>query len=150
MIDIRAADAADANALAGLRAASLIEQRYLRAPERDAFVRSARDDFARLFAAERLVAMLLVDDSRPIGSACATYFDRLPYPGGTLHAELSGVYVDPAFRGAGHASRLIGAVVEAVRGSTARKTFLRPSPLARPLYARLGFVDDPTGVMSLA
>ena len=150
MIEIRAAHAADANALAELRASSLIEQRHLRAPERDAFVRSAGDDFARLFAAERLVAVLLVHGSRAIGSACATYFDRLPYLDGTLHAELSGVYVEPGYRGAGHATRLIGAVVEAVRGSSARKTFLRPSPLARPLYARLGFVDDPTGVMSLA
>jgi GNAT superfamily N-acetyltransferase len=150
MIDIRAATAADANALAGLRAASLIEQRYLRAPERDAFVRRATVDFARLFAAERLVAMLLVDESRAVGSACATYFERLPYPDGTLHAELSGVYVEPGYRRASHASRLVAAVVDAVRGSAARKTFLRPSPAARSLYARLGFVEDPVGVMSLA
>jgi hypothetical protein len=32
MIDIRAAHAADANALADLRASSLLEQPYLRAP----------------------------------------------------------------------------------------------------------------------
>jgi GNAT superfamily N-acetyltransferase len=150
MIDIRAAQAADANALAGLRAASLIEQDYLRAPEREAFVRRACDDFARLFAHERLVAMLLVDDARPVGSACATYFERLPFPDGTLHAELSGVYVAPAYRGVGHASRLVGSIVGALRGSGARKTFLRPSPAARSLYARLGFVDDAVGVMSLA
>ena len=150
MIEIRAAQAADANALAGLRASSLIEQRYLRAPERDPFVRRATADFARLFASGRLVAMLLLDDAQPIGSACATYFERLPYPDGTLHAELSGVYVEPGYRGTGHASRLVGAVVEAVRGSSARKTFLRPSPAARSLYARLGFVDDTVGVMSLA
>ena len=78
------------------------------------------------------------------------YFDRLPYPDGTLHAELSGVYVEPEYRGAGCASRLVAAVVETVRTSGVRRTFLRPSPGARSLYARLGFVDDATGVMSLS
>jgi len=150
MISIRAANAADANDLARLRAASLIEQQYLRVPEQDAFVRSATADFARLFAADRLVAMLLLDDSSAVGSACATYFERLPYPEGTLHAELSGVYVAPGHRRAGHASRLVAAVVDAVRSSAARKTFLRPSPAGRSLYARLGFVEDAVGVMSLA
>ncbi len=42
------------------------------------------------------------------------------------------------------------AVVETVRASGVRRTFLRPSPGARSLYTRLGFVDDATGVMSLS
>jgi GNAT superfamily N-acetyltransferase len=150
MIEIRAAGAADAETLARLRAASLIEQRHLAPAEREAFARRSTADFTRLFGDGRLVAMLLVDGKRGVGSACATYFERLPFPDGTLHAELSGVYVDPAYRGAGHASKLISAVVEAVRVSGARKTFLRPSAAAHSLYARLGFVDDPVGVMSLA
>ena len=103
-----------------------------------------------MFREQRLVAWLAFAGDVVIGSACAVYFDRLPFPDGTLHAELSGVYVEPAYRGAGRASRLVAAVVETVRAAGARRTFLRPSPGARSLYTRLGFVDDATGVMSLS
>ena len=147
---VRPADANDAGALARLRAASLAEQGYLAEADFAAFVERATADTARLFREERLVAWLACAGDAVVGSACAVYFDRLPYPDGTLHAELSGVYVEPAFRGAGHASRLVTAVVETVRTSGVRRTFLRPSPGARSLYTRLGFVDDATGVMSLS
>ena len=150
MIEIRAAGAADAETLGRLRAASLIEQGHLSERERNAFARRAAGDITRLFADGRLVAMLLADGGHGAGCACATYFERLPFPDGTLHAELSGVYVEPAYRGAGHGTRLVAAVVEAMRVSGARRTFLRPSPGARSLYARLGFVDDRVGVMTLA
>jgi GNAT superfamily N-acetyltransferase len=147
---VRPAGPADAAHLARLRAASLAEHGYLAEAERDAFVQRATADTARLFREQRLVAWLACAGDVVVGTACAVYFDRLPYPDGTLHAELSGVYVEPAYRGAGHASRLVAAVVEAVRTSGARRTFLRPSPGARSLYTRLGFVDDATGVMSLS
>jgi GNAT superfamily N-acetyltransferase len=150
MIEIRAAGAADAETLSRLRAASLIEQGHLSESERSAFARRATGDITRLFADGRLVAVLLVDGGHGAGSACATYFERLPFPDGTLHAELSGVYVEPAYRGAGHGTRLVSAVVEAMRVSGARRTFLRPSPGARSLYARLGFVEDRVGIMTLA
>jgi GNAT superfamily N-acetyltransferase len=145
---VRQAGADDAAALARLRAASLAEQGYLAASERAEFVERATADTARLFHEDRLVAWLLCAGDAVIASACAVYFDRLPFPDGTLHAELSGVYVEPVYRGAGCASRLVAAVVETVRASGARRTFLRPSPGARSLYARQGFVDDATGVMS--
>jgi hypothetical protein len=44
---------------------------------------------------------------------------------------------------------LVSAVVEDVRSSPVRKTYLRPASSARGLYARLGFVEDATGIMSL-
>jgi GNAT superfamily N-acetyltransferase len=147
---VRPAGASDAAELARLRAASLAEQRYLAEVDFAGFVECATADTARLFREGRLVAWLACAGDIVIGSACAVYFDRLPYPDGTLHAELSGVYVEPAYRGAGHASRLVAAVVETVRASGVRRTFLRPSPGARSLYTRLGFVDDATGVMSLS
>jgi GNAT superfamily N-acetyltransferase len=128
MIEIRAAGAADAETLSRLRTASLIEQRHLGEAERDAFAKRATSDITRLFA----------------------YLERLPFPDGTLHAELAGVYVDPAYRGAGYGERLVSAIVEAMRHSGARKTYLRPSPGARSLYERLGFVEDRVGVMTLA
>lgn len=149
MIETRRAEPEDATDLARLRAASLAEQGYLAPAELQPFAQRAADDFARMFASDRLVAWLLVADGAIVGSACANYFERLPFPDGSLHAELSGVYVEPPYRGAGHASRLVSAVVGDIRSSPARKTFLRPSPGARSLYTRLGFVDDATGVMSL-
>jgi predicted GNAT family acetyltransferase len=82
-----------------------------------------------------------------VGSSCAVFYDRLPYPDGSRHAELCGVYVMPAYRNGGLASELIREVVATTRGF-ARKTFLRPSPQAKGLYARLGFVE--TGLMMLA
>jgi len=147
---IRRADEADAQELARVRVASLIEQGY--APDGDPrpFAARAADDLVRLFRAGRLVAWVLCEGETIVGSACAVYFERLPFPDGSLHAELSGVYVAPSHRGAGHASRLVQAVVDEIRASGARRTFLRPSPGARSLYARLGFVEDPTGIMALA
>ena len=147
---VRPASANDAALLARLRAASLAEQGYLVAAHAEAFAVRATADTARLFHEQRLVAWLAFSGDVAIGSACAVYFDRLPYPDGTLHAELSGVYVEPAYRGASCASRLVTAVVETVRAAGVRRTFLRPSPGARSLYTRLGFVDDTTGVMSLS
>jgi GNAT superfamily N-acetyltransferase len=147
---LRRARPDDAGALARLRASSLIELGHLRPAERTAFEPRARDDFARMFADGRVVAWLAVAHDAIVGSACANYFERLPYPEGSLHAELSGVFVEPAYRRQGCASRLVAAVVDDVRRSSVRKTFLRPSSAGRNLYARLGFVDDATGVMSLA
>ncbi|HYZ16966.1 MAG TPA: GNAT family N-acetyltransferase [Candidatus Acidoferrum sp.] len=149
MSEIRRATEADAQELARLRVASLIEQGHLRDADPRPFELRAVDDFARLFREGRLVAWVLRSDDAIVGSACAIYFERLPFPDGTLHAELSGVYVAPSHRGAGCASRLVMAVVEEVRASRVRRTFLRPSPGARSLYARLGFVDDTAGIMAL-
>ena len=149
MSEIRRATEADAQELARLRVASLIEQGHLRDADPRPFELRAVDDFVRLFREGRLVAWVLCSDDAIVGSACAIYFERLPFPDGTLHAELSGVYVAPSHRGAGCASRLVMAVVEEVRASRVRRTFLRPSPGARSLYARLGFVDDTAGIMAL-
>ena len=143
MIEQRRADAGDALSLGRLRAASMIEMGYLPANDRAPFEWRAADDFRRLFRANRLIAWVLCDADRVIGSACAIFFERLPYPDGTLHAEIAGVYVTPAHRGQGWAARLIQAVVAATERRGVRKTILHPSPLARPLYERLGFEDEP-------
>jgi GNAT superfamily N-acetyltransferase len=149
MIQIRRVRPTDAPDLARLRTASLAEQGHVTPAQREPFAQRAADDFVRLCEGDRFVAWLLCDGETIVGSACAVYFERLPYPDGTLHAELSGVYVAPAYRGRGYASRLVSAVVEDVRSSPVRKTYLRPTSSARALYARLGFVEDTTGIMSL-
>lgn len=150
MIEVRRGDIADARSLGRLRAASMIEMGYLQADEGDRFALRASADIRELFDANRLIAWVLCDARRVVGSACATFFERLPYPDGALHAEVGGVYVEPAYRGHGHASRLIEAVLSEVRAAGVRGTFLRPSPRSKPLYARLGFTEDEHGLMRLS
>lgn len=147
MIYLRAADRYDARALAQLRAASLVEIDLLATGAVEPFVPQATREFFTLFARERIVAWVACDDSRIVGSSCAVFYDRLPYPDGSLHAELSGVYVEPAYRNRGIATELVREVVALSRAS-ARKTFLRPSSKARALYARIGFVE--TELMTLS
>jgi GNAT superfamily N-acetyltransferase len=128
----------------------MIEMGYLRADERDRFALRASTDIRELFEANRLIAWVLCDVQRVAGSACATFFERLPYPDGALHAEVGGVYVEPAYRGRGYASRLVEAILAEVRAAGVRGTFLRPSARSKPLYARLGFTDDERSVMRLS
>ena len=150
MIEQRRAEAGDARSLGRLRAASMIEMGYLAANDRAPFERRAADDIRRLFRAKRLIAWVLCDADRVVGSACATLFERLPYPDGALHAEIAGVYVEPIYRGCGHASHLVEAVLADVAGYGVRTTYLRPSPLSKSLYERLGFTEDERSTMRLS
>jgi GNAT superfamily N-acetyltransferase len=150
MIEQRRADTADARSLGRLRAASMIEMGYLPANDRAPFELRAAADILELFGAQRLIAWVLCDGAHVVGSACATFFERLPYPDGALHAEVAGVYVEPAYRGRGHAARLVEAVLAEVTGRGVRTTFLRPSPLSKSLYERLGFTEDDRSTMRLS
>jgi GNAT superfamily N-acetyltransferase len=138
---LRVADQLDASPLGRLRAASLVELGLLSARAAAGFAARARAEFDALFRADRIAAWLGCDDERVVASSCAVFYDRLPYPDGARHAELCGVYVEPAYRRRGVASELVREVVAAAQAGGARKTFLRPSRGARALYARLGFVD---------
>ena len=147
MIYLRAADRFDARALAELRAASLVELDAAPADAGTAFVPLAAREFFTLFAAERIVAWVACDGERVVGSSCAIFYDRLPYPDGSRHAEVSGVYVMPAYRNRGFASELVREVVAATRAAGARKMFLRPARGAKRLYARLGFIESDVMVL---
>jgi GNAT superfamily N-acetyltransferase len=148
MLYLRVADRFDARALAELRAASLIEIDVLPPGAAAAFVASAGRDFFALFCTERIAAWVACDGDRVVGSCCAVFYDRLPYPDGSRHAELCGVYVQPAYRSRGFASELVREVIGLTRAAGVRRTFLRPSRKAKSLYARLGFVE--TELMLLA
>jgi ribosomal protein S18 acetylase RimI-like enzyme len=147
LIYLRAADGLDSGSLAELRAASLVELGLLCAPDVDAFVGRASREFCALFRAERVAAWIACDADRVVASSCAIFYDRLPYPDGSRHAELCGVYVMPAYRKRGIASELVREVVAAAHAGGARKIFLRPTKTAKSLYARLGFVE--TELMTL-
>lgn len=128
----------------------MIEMGYLEAHERAHFEQRASADMARQLRDGRLIGWVLCDDGRVVGSACATFFERLPYPDGALHAEVAGVYVEPAYRGCGNASRLVEAVLAEIARYGVRTTFLRPSPLSKSLYERLGFTEDDRSTMRLS
>lgn len=148
MIYLRAADRLDSHSLGVLRAASLLELGLVPPDGAAAFARRAANDFFALFRADRIAAWVACDGECVVASACAIFYDRLPYPDGSRHAELGGVYVAPAYRKRGFASELVREVLAAAQGGGARKTFLRPSQTAKSLYARLGFVE--TELMTFA
>jgi len=148
VVYLRPADELDARWLAELRAASLVELGLLAADAVDVFAARATREFFALFAADRIAAWIACDADRVVGSSCAVFYDRLPYPDGSRHAELCGVYVMPAFRKRGFASELVREVLGAAQAGGARKTFLRPTKSAKALYRRLGFID--TELMSFA
>jgi len=147
LIYLRAADRFDVRSLAQLRAASLAELELLESAGQDAFVASATREFWRLFAHDRIVAWIACDDACVVATSSAVFYDRLPYPDGSRHAELGGVYVLPGYRKRGLATELVREVIAAARAGGARKTFLRPTKSAKAIYARLGFVD--TELMAL-
>jgi GNAT superfamily N-acetyltransferase len=147
LIYLRAADRFDVRPLAQLRAASLTELGLLDSAGRDAFIASATREFRLLFAHDRIAAWIACDDARVVATTCAVFYDRLPYPDGSRHAELGGVYVMPGYRKRGLATELVREVIAAAQAGGARKTFLRPAKSAKSLYARLGFVD--TELMAL-
>jgi len=138
---LRACDVLDCRSLAELRSASLIELGLLSPLASEAFSAQAAREFNLLFRSDRIAAWVACDGRRAVASCCAVFYDRLPYPDGSRHAELCGVYVEPEYRKRGLASELVGEVVAAARAGGARKTFLRPSKNAKALYRRLGFAD---------
>ncbi len=139
---LRGVDAFDASALAELRVASLIEMGLLAPPEAAAFLPRARREFWTLLREERMTAWVLVAEGVVAGCACVNFWNRLPYPGTSVHAELSGVYVAPPYRRRGIARELVGEALAAARSRGARRIFVHPTESSRDLYRRLGFEDS--------
>ena len=137
---LRAATRADARALARLRRASLNELALPGADE-PTFERDAAVAFETLLSTHDLVAWVLVVDARVVGSACALFWRRLPYPGSSVHAELAGVYVAPAYRRRGIARELCREAIAASRARGARRMVVHPSRAGLALYTELGFVE---------
>jgi len=95
-----------------------------------------RQDIAGLLASPWVSGFLLKDGASEIGMAiCRVVADE---------AELLTVAVDPAHRRRGAGRRLLGAVIDRVRGEGAQVLFLEvaaDNPGARSLYESLGFTD---------
>ncbi len=139
---IRQANAGDARPLARLRAASLLEQGLLGADDVPAFEIVAEREFGASLRDGRVEAWLLVSARCVRGCASALFWERLPYAGTALHAELAGVYVEPNLRGRGFARALCRHAIAAARARGVRSIRVHPSPTAGRLYRDLGFVDS--------
>jgi GNAT superfamily N-acetyltransferase len=144
-LTLRQADAFDAAALAEVRVAGLIELGLLDPLAAAEFLPRARREYWTLLREEKLAAWLLVADGRVAGCACVLFWDRLPYPGTSLHAELGGVYVAPEFRRQGIARELVGEAIAAARARGVRRIVLNPTARTRELYRSFGF--DESGQM---
>lgn len=138
LVQARNADALD---LARLRCASLVEMGLLPERKRASFERLAAAEMFELFAQERIIAWLLMENGLPRGCACAIFWQRLPYLQGSLHAEIAGVYVVPEMRRQGYATELVREVLHAASSRGVRKIILSPTEVGRSIYERAGFRD---------
>jgi GNAT superfamily N-acetyltransferase len=139
---LRQADAFDAAALAELRVAGLIELGLLDPLAADTFLPRARREYWTLLREEKLAAWLLVAGGRVAGCACVLFWERLPYPGTSLHAEVAAVYVAPGQRRQGIARELVAEVIAAARARGVRRIVLNPTAATRALYRSFGFEDS--------
>jgi ribosomal protein S18 acetylase RimI-like enzyme len=138
---LRAANVADAPILARLRAKGLLEQGLLPQVQSESFIPIAQREFRRLFARNCISAWVAVEGGEIIGCASVVFWERLPYPDSSLHAEIAGVYINSAYRRRGLATELTREAIAAARARGVRKIFLSPSAQARSLYERLGFTE---------
>jgi GNAT superfamily N-acetyltransferase len=139
---LRSADPFDAAALADLRVASMTEMGLLRPDDTAAFARRARREFWNLLREERVAAWLLAVEGRIEGCACVLFWNRLPYPATSLHGEISGVYVAPAYRRRGVARELIVETIATARARGVRRITLHPTEEMRDFYRDLGFGES--------
>ncbi len=135
---LRLASRSDARDLARLRRASLLELGIADA-DHPQFERDAENAFAALLESRELAAWVLVAEGRVAGAACALFWNRLPYPGTSLHAELAGVYVAPNYRRRGIARELCRKAIAASRARGVRRIVVHPSVAGSALYTELGF-----------
>jgi GNAT superfamily N-acetyltransferase len=145
--EIRPIRAGEASALRGLRLRALADAPAAFASSADAESRLPDDHWLKLvddaIAGDRATITVALDGARWVGMAAGHWFER-----DRGIAQLWGLWVDPAARGTGTASALVGAVRGWAAASGA--TFLRlgviePADTLRRFYERLGFValDDP-------
>ena len=148
-IHIRPAGPADIGTLIELRGRMLIE---LGAddPERLAELARVSIEWSEpAFADGRLAGWIAERDARVIGGISMTLTTTLPQYRSLAGAVASvyGLYVEPAERGCGIATRLVSAAVEHARERGYDLVVLHAADRARPLYERLGFA--PTSEMRL-
>jgi len=98
--------------------------------------------FAREAGGTTFRSWLAVDGGRGIGAATLHLFETFPRIGAprALDGRIRSVYVDPAYRRRGIATRLLEAAIEEARRESVDRLTLSASVYGRALYERVGFV----------
>jgi ribosomal protein S18 acetylase RimI-like enzyme len=138
----------DSLALARLRVASFAELGLIEPQRADAFERRATREFFQLWRAGGIDGWVAECSGEIVASAYAVFWQRLPYPGSSRHAEIAGVYVQPAYRGRGIASELVREAVAAAAAMGVRKIVLHPTERSRALYEKCGFKNGSEMVLA--
>jgi GNAT superfamily N-acetyltransferase len=115
-----------------------------------AFLRTATREFYQLRRAGRIDGWIAECDGAIVGSTYAVFWQRLPYPGSSRHAEIAGVFVEPAYRGRGIASELVRETLGAAQAMGVRKIVLHATERTRALYERFGFTSGSEMVWAAA
>lgn len=100
--------------------------------------------FERTLAEGSLAQWFAVEDGEVIGASAVCYYQVPPsYANLTGQvAYITNMYTDPAFRGKGIATALLGCAVEDAKARGCRFVRLLASDQGRPVYAKFGFQDS--------
>ena len=140
---IRAADAGDAPALAGLRWEF---RAALGTPDEDpaAFRARCTGWMADRLWSGRWRCWVLDHDGVIDGQLWLQPIEKIPNPVAEpeLHAYISNVYLRPHQRGSGAGGALVATAMAWCRANGIDAVILWPTPRSRPLYARHGFHEE--------
>lgn len=140
-ITIRAAQTADAPALARLRYEFRAGEDPVVEPETDFLTRCTDWMAAQLAPGGSWRCWVADTGVALIGTAWLQLIEKLPNPVAEAerHGYISSVYVEPRWRGAGLGSRLLSAAVETCDREGVDAIILWPTERSRTLYQRHGF-----------
>ena len=140
-LNIRAATAADIEALVALRFAFLEEFRHIGGDTKTRLDPEIRGYFTRHLGKPDFVALLGEVDGQPAGTVFLTICEGPPndqYPNGLI-GYVFNMYTQPALRGRGYAKTLMGYLIADARRLGVTAINLNASSAGRPLYETLGF-----------
>jgi GNAT superfamily N-acetyltransferase len=142
-VSFRPATAADVDALVAMRAAFLAE--FQNADPADPVLLAALTKYFTTVASTSEFAAYLAEADRRVVAAGAMLLQHHPP---SLHnmvgrqAYIFNMYTLPAWRNRGLASTILRKLIDHAKAAGCPKASLHTAPLARPMYARAGFVAD--------
>lgn len=147
---IRPAVVDDAYLLARLRAA-MWDENHADAPASREHVEEAYTYWYEMLEQGRMVAWLAEEQGEAVGIAAMLLHRHPPLPiSARRRGYVTAVYVVPAWRRKGIAQALMQTVIDFGRAQQLQRLELRPSDMARDLYAGLGFAPQPVWVLDVS
>ena len=94
--------------------------------------------------------MILVEkEQKCIGTGIVFYYDSVPSKINLTgkNAYITGMYVEPEYRGRGVAKEILRRVISRVSGKGYKVIMLNASDMGRPLYEKVGFQEIHGGMI---